>query len=60
MPVTGRGDQHGCEASRFPYCIDNELTDEGEIVNLTRRSRFIPQEDSWYSFVLEAKLTPGP
>jgi hypothetical protein len=21
---------------------------------------FTPQEDSWYSFLLEAELTPGP
>jgi hypothetical protein len=34
--------------------VDNRLTDGGEIVRLTRRRPFTPQEDSWYSFLLEA------
>jgi hypothetical protein len=25
-----------------------------------RTARFYPQEDSWYSFLLEAESTPGP
>jgi hypothetical protein len=32
----------------------NRLTDGGEVVSLMRRPRFTPQEDSWYSFLLEA------
>jgi hypothetical protein len=43
-----------CETSRLPHFLDNRLTDGGE-VSLTKR-----QEDSWYSFLLEAELTPGP
>jgi hypothetical protein len=35
----------------------NQYTDGGEVVSLTRRP---PQEDSWYSFMLEAESTPGP
>jgi hypothetical protein len=41
--------------------ISNEaLTDGGEVVSLTRRlAALYPQEDSWYSFLLEAEYTPG-
>jgi hypothetical protein len=39
---------------------DFRLTDGGEVVSLTRRPPFTPQEDSWYSFLLEAESTPGP
>jgi hypothetical protein len=31
-----------------------------EVISLTRRSRFAPQEYSWYSFLFEAESTPGP
>jgi hypothetical protein len=52
IPVTGRGGPYGCETSRLPYILDNQLTDDGEVVSLTRRPSFTPQEDSWYSFLL--------
>jgi hypothetical protein len=29
--------------------LENRLTDDGEIVSLTRPQAFTPQEDSWYS-----------
>jgi hypothetical protein len=35
--------------------LDNRLTDGGEVVSPTRRPPFTPQEDSWYSFPLEAE-----
>jgi hypothetical protein len=31
----------GCETSRLPYFLVNQLTDGGEVVTLTRRSTFI-------------------
>jgi hypothetical protein len=31
-----------------------------KVVSLTRRPPFIPQEDSWYSLLLETESTPGP
>jgi hypothetical protein len=34
------------------------ITDGGEVVSLTRRPPFTPQEDSWYTFLLEAESTP--
>jgi hypothetical protein len=55
IPVPGRGGPLGCETSRLPRLLDNRLTNGGEVVSLTRR-----QEDSWYSFPLEAESTPGP
>jgi hypothetical protein len=40
--------------------LENPITDGGEVVGLTRRPPFTTQEDSWYSFLLEAESTPGP
>jgi hypothetical protein len=60
VPVTGREGPYCCETSRFQHFLDNRLTDGGKVVSLTRRPPFIPQEDSWYSFLLEAESTPGP
>jgi hypothetical protein len=60
MPVLGRGGPWGFETSRLPHFLDNRLTDGGEVVSLTSRKPFTPQEDSWYSFLLEAESTPGP
>jgi hypothetical protein len=60
IPVIGRGDLKSCETSRLPHVLDNRLRDGGELISLTRRpAAFYPQEDSWYSFLLEAELTPG-
>jgi hypothetical protein len=36
------------------FCLYSRLTDGCEVVSLTRRPPFTPQEDSWYSFLLEA------
>jgi hypothetical protein len=47
------------ETLRVPHYLDNRLTDGGKVVSLTRRPLFTPQEESWYSFLLEAELTPG-
>jgi hypothetical protein len=50
----------GCETSRLPHFLDNLLTDGGEIVSLTRITTALrSEEDSWYSFLLEAESTPG-
>jgi hypothetical protein len=59
IPVTGHGDPEGCETLRVPHFLDNRLTDGGKVVSLTHRPPFTPQEDSWYSFLLEAESTPG-
>jgi hypothetical protein len=49
------------ETSRLPHFVDNRLTDGGEVVSLTHRpAALYPQEDSWYSFLLEGEPTSGP
>jgi hypothetical protein len=48
IPVTDLGGPYGCETSRLLHFLDNRLTDGGEVVSLTRRQFFNPQEDSWY------------
>jgi hypothetical protein len=56
VPVTG-GESFG-----FPHFLANRHTDGGK-VSPTRRRPLpppAPQEDSWYSFMLEAASTPGP
>jgi hypothetical protein len=60
IPVTGYGGPQGCKTSRLPHFLDNRFTDSGEIVSLTLWPPFTPQEDSWYSFLLEAESTPEP
>jgi hypothetical protein len=37
ITVRGRGGPQGCETLRLPHCLDNRLTDGGEVVSLTRR-----------------------
>jgi hypothetical protein len=61
IPATARGAPYDCETSRSPHFLDNRLTDDGEVVSLTRRpAALYSQEDSWYSFLLEAESTPRP
>jgi hypothetical protein len=39
--------------------FSSHLTDGGEVVSLMRRpAALYPQEDPWYSFLLEAESTP--
>jgi hypothetical protein len=54
IPVTGRGGPQGCETSRPSHFLDNRHTNSGVVVSLTGRPPLSPQEDSWYSFLLEA------
>lgn len=35
IPVTGSGDLYGCQSSRLPHFLDNQLTYDGEVVSLT-------------------------
>jgi hypothetical protein len=58
IPITGHEGPYGCETSRLPHFLYNRLTDGGKVVTLTRRPFFTPlppQEDSWYSFLLEVE-----
>jgi hypothetical protein len=60
IPVAGLEGPQDCETSRLPHFLNNRLTDGGKIVSLTRWLLFTPQEDSWYSFLLQTESTPGP
>jgi hypothetical protein len=40
--------------------LDNRLIDGDEVVGPTHRPSFSPQEDSWYSFLLEVESTIAP
>jgi hypothetical protein len=53
--VTGRGGPQGCETSRLPHFLDNQLTDGGEVVSPRQwpPAALYSQEDSWYSFLSE-------
>jgi hypothetical protein len=43
--------------SGLPHILDNRLIDGADVVSLKRRPLFTLQEDSWYSFPLEAEST---
>jgi hypothetical protein len=58
--ATGRGGPEGCEMLRVPHFLDNQLTNGGKVVSLTRRLPFTSQADSWSSFLLETESIPGP
>jgi hypothetical protein len=58
IPVLGGGSPYICEISKIPYFVDSLLRDGGVVISLTRRRRFIPQEDSLYFLLLEAESTP--
>jgi hypothetical protein len=46
--------------SRLPHFLHNWLTDGGEVVSLTcQPAALYPQEDFWYSFLLEDHSAPG-
>jgi hypothetical protein len=44
IPVTGRGGPYSCETSKLPHFLDNRITDDGEVVSLTRRAPFTPRK----------------
>jgi hypothetical protein len=53
VPLTGHEGPWDCEMLRLPHLLDSRLRDGGE-------ATLIPQEYSWYSFLLETEPTPGP
>jgi hypothetical protein len=60
IPITGSGGLKHWETSRIPHFVDNRLTDGGKAIGLTCRPWFTPQENSWYSFLLEAESILAP
>jgi hypothetical protein len=60
LPLTGSESPEGYETSRLPHFLDNRFPDGGGVVSFTRRPvALYPQEDSWYSFLLEAESAGG-
>jgi hypothetical protein len=50
----------GLREVEAPTFSDIRLIYGDKVVSPKRRPLFTPQEDSWYSFLLEAESTPGP
>jgi hypothetical protein len=42
ISVTGRGSLQGREMLRIPHCLDNQLTDGGEVVSPMHQQDFTP------------------
>jgi hypothetical protein len=57
IPVAVRGGPQGCVTSRPAHFLDNRFTNGGEVVSLMHGPHLYPQEDLWYSLLLEAELT---
>jgi hypothetical protein len=62
IPVTGRGGPYGCETLRLPhfYTIGSQRWDCQPYAPAGQPATLYPQEDSWYSLLLEVGSTPGP
>jgi len=58
-PITGPMCPEGSRKLRFPDYV-TMAQDVGKVVSLTQQLLFTPRKYSWYSFLLEAELTPGP
>jgi hypothetical protein len=50
IPVAGRGGLQGCEMLRIPHCLDNQLTDGGEVGKLCVSGALSPEEFSGINF----------
>jgi hypothetical protein len=58
--AAGSGDSLYYQTSKLSHFLDNSLKDGGKVVNLARRpTALYPQEDRWYSFLLEDETAPG-
>jgi hypothetical protein len=44
ISVTGREGPYGCETSRPPHFLDNQLTDGGKVISLTCQLPFTPRK----------------
>jgi hypothetical protein len=44
IPVTGCGGPQGCEMSSLPHLLDNQLTDDSEVVSLMHQLPFPPRK----------------
>jgi hypothetical protein len=56
---TGYGGPYGCERLRLSH-FQTFGSQMHAKLSAIRAGRFLPQEDLWYSFLLEAESSPGP
>jgi hypothetical protein len=54
MTVTRCQGLGGCELSRIPHYLDNQLADDGEVASLMLCPLFASREIFWYSLLLAA------
>jgi len=59
VPLQAWNGPEGSRKLRFPDFVTT-AQDGGKVVSLTHRPPLPPRKYSWYSFLLEAKSTPGP
>jgi hypothetical protein len=50
----------GFQEFEVPRISRQSAHEGGKVVSPTHRPRLAPRKYSWYSFLLEAELTPGP
>jgi hypothetical protein len=60
IPVRGYVGPQNSELSRLPHFLDNHLADGSEVVSLNHWLPFTPQDDSWYSSLLEGESLQDP
>jgi hypothetical protein len=58
IPVRGHGDPYGCETLRFTHFLQSAHRWRCGFQSYAPTALY-RQEDSWYSFLLEAEWTPG-
>jgi hypothetical protein len=46
--VTGFRGLYGCDMLRIPHCLDNRLTDGGNVVSPTHPPHFTPQKHYYF------------
>ena len=59
VPLQAGSDPEGSRKLKFPNYI-TMAQDGCKVVSLTHRPPLPPRKYSWYSFLLEAELIPGP
>jgi len=59
VPLQAWSGPEGSRKLRFPDYMTT-AQDGGKVVSLTHRPFFTPRKCSWYSFLLQAELIPGP
>jgi hypothetical protein len=58
IPLTGRQAPWGCEMLNIPQCLDNRLTDGGEVLSLRRPPRSTCQEHFLVLISLRGPVNP--